>query len=104
MEHEIVSREKWLEARAALMAKEKAVLKAYDQLGAEQRALPWTGIENDYVFQGPSGPVSLSGLFDGKSQLFTKTFMLAPGRDAPMRGLLAGGGPYGRSSGASEQQ
>ena len=25
MEHEIVSREKWLEARAALMAKEKAV-------------------------------------------------------------------------------
>jgi predicted dithiol-disulfide oxidoreductase (DUF899 family) len=80
MEHQIVSREKWLEARAALMAKEKSAMKAYDALGAEQRALPWTTIENDYVFQGPSGPVSLSALFDGKSQLFTKTFMLAPGQ------------------------
>jgi predicted dithiol-disulfide oxidoreductase (DUF899 family) len=80
MEHEIVSREKWLEARAVLLAKERAAMKAYDQLGAQQRALPWVRIEKDYVFQGPSGPVSLSELFDGKSQLFTKTFMLAPGQ------------------------
>jgi predicted dithiol-disulfide oxidoreductase (DUF899 family) len=80
MEHEIVSREKWLEARAALLVQERAVMKAYDQLGVEQRALPWVRIETDYVFQGPSGPVSLSQLFDGKSQLFTKTFMLAPGQ------------------------
>jgi len=80
MQHDIVSRPEWLEARTALLAKERAAMRAYDQLGVEQRALPWVKIEEDYLFEGPSGPVSLSELFDGKSQLFTKTFMLAPGQ------------------------
>ena len=80
MQHQIVSRETWLEARAALLVKEKAATRAYDQLSAEQRALPWVRIEKDYAFDGPSGKVTLSQLFDGKSQLFTKTFMLEPGQ------------------------
>lgn len=80
MQHEIVSREAWLEARTALLAKEKAATRAYDQLSAEQRALPWVRIEKDYVFEGPTGKVPLSKLFDGRSQLFTKTFMLEPGQ------------------------
>jgi predicted dithiol-disulfide oxidoreductase (DUF899 family) len=80
MQHPIVSRETWLEARRELLAKEKAATRAYDQLGAEQRALPWVKIDKDYVFDGPDGKISLSELFGGKSQLFTKSFMLEPGQ------------------------
>ena len=80
MQHQIVSRQAWIEARAALMVKEKAATRAYDQLGREQRALPWVRIEKDYVFEGPSGPVSFAELFAGKSQLFIKHFMLWPGK------------------------
>ena len=80
MQHQIVSREAWLEARTTLLAKEKAATRAYDQLGVEQRAMPWVKIEKEYVLEGPSGPVTLSDLFDGKSQLFIKHFMLWPGK------------------------
>jgi predicted dithiol-disulfide oxidoreductase (DUF899 family) len=80
MEHQVVSREAWIEARAALMVKEKAATRAYDDLGREQRALPWVRIEKDYVFEGPSGPVTMAELFAGRSQLFIKHFMLWSGK------------------------
>jgi predicted dithiol-disulfide oxidoreductase (DUF899 family) len=77
--HRVVSRAEWLEVRTALLAKEKAFTKLRDQLSAEQRALPWVRVEKDYVFDGPSGKVTLPDLFDGRSQLFIKHFMMAPG-------------------------
>src|SRR5882672_2421356 len=77
--HPIVSREEWLAARTALLAKEKAFTKLRDQLGAEQRALPWVRVDKNYVFDGPSGKVTLTELFDGRSQLFIKHFMMGPG-------------------------
>ena len=40
MQHQIVSRDEWLKARTALLAREKAFTKLHDQLGAERRALP----------------------------------------------------------------
>ncbi len=80
MRHEIVSREDWRAARAALVTREKAFTRAGDALSAEQRALPWVEIEKDYVFQSASGPRTLPDLFDGRSQLFVKLFMLAPGQ------------------------
>jgi predicted dithiol-disulfide oxidoreductase (DUF899 family) len=80
MEHNIVSRDEWLGARIALLAKEKASSKLCDQLSAERRALPWVRIEKDYVFDGLSGKVTLAELFDGRSQLFIKHFMMAPGQ------------------------
>lgn len=45
MQHQIVSRDEWLEARTALLAKEKAFTRAKDQLSLEQRALPWVEAE-----------------------------------------------------------
>ena len=60
MQHQIVSRQEWLEARTALLAKEKAFTKVKDQLSAEKRALPWVKIEKDYVFDGPSGKADAS--------------------------------------------
>src|ERR1700737_4491509 len=79
MQHTIVSREEWLEARTALLIKEKALTRLRDQLSAERRTLPWVRIEKDYVFDGPSGKVTLAQLFDGRSQLFIKHFMMGPG-------------------------
>src|ERR1700733_10208906 len=79
MQHRVVSREEWGKARAALIAKEKAFTRAGDALGVEQRALPWVRIDKDYVFTGPSGKLTLSDLFDGRSQLFITLVMLEPG-------------------------
>ena len=80
MQHPVITREAWLEARQELLAKERAVMQAMDALGVEQRALPWVKIDKDYVFDGPEGKITLSELFGGKSQLFIKSFMLAPGQ------------------------
>ena len=77
--HRTVTKAEWLDARRALLAKEKELTHLRDRLGAERRALPWVRIEKNYVFDGPRGPLTLSDLFDGRSQLFIKHFMMAPG-------------------------
>ncbi len=53
--HETVSRDELLAARRALLAEEKALLKAHDALAAKRRALPWVEVEKSYVFDGPDG-------------------------------------------------
>jgi predicted dithiol-disulfide oxidoreductase (DUF899 family) len=80
MQYQIASREDWLRARTALLEKEKALTRARDALSAERRALPWVRIEKEYVFDGPQGKVTLAELFDGRSQLFIKHFMMGPGQ------------------------
>jgi predicted dithiol-disulfide oxidoreductase (DUF899 family) len=79
MQHNVVSQSEWLKARKALLAKEKEFTKARDALSAARRDLPWTLIENNYVFDGPNGKETLSDLFGGKSQLMIYHFMLGPG-------------------------
>jgi predicted dithiol-disulfide oxidoreductase (DUF899 family) len=79
MDHEIVSRDEWTRARQALLAKEKAMSRARDELSAQRRALPWVKVEKSYVFEGPRGRETLADLFGGKSQLVIQHFMLGPG-------------------------
>lgn len=74
----VVSREEWLGARKALLAKEKAHTHAYDELMRQRRELPWVRISKVYGFDGPKGPVSLAALFDGRSQLLVYHFMFGP--------------------------
>lgn len=76
----IASKEEWRAARIALLAKEKELTAMKDALAAARRALPWVPVEKDYVFDGPNGPVTLSQLFEGRSQLFIKHFMMGPGQ------------------------
>ena len=76
----IVSRQEWLTARKELLVKEKELTRLRDRLNAERRALPWVKVEKNYVFDAPSGEVTLADLFDGRSQLFIKHFMLGPGQ------------------------
>lgn len=80
MQHEIVTRDEWVVARRALLAKEKAMTRARDELSAERRSLPWIKIDKPYFFEGPKGKMSLADLFDGRSQLFIKHFMMGPGQ------------------------
>jgi predicted dithiol-disulfide oxidoreductase (DUF899 family) len=78
MQHRIVSREEWLEARIAHLAKEKELTRLRDALSAERRALPWVRIDKAYAFEAPEGKVTLADLFRGRSQLIVKHFMLGP--------------------------
>lgn len=76
--NQIVSREVWLDASRALLAKEKEATHLRDQINAERLAMPWVKVEADYVFDTPHGRQSLGDLFDGRSQLIIYHFMLGP--------------------------
>jgi predicted dithiol-disulfide oxidoreductase (DUF899 family) len=79
-DHEIVSRADWLVARKDLLKREKELTRLRDQLSAERRALPWVKIDKQYIFDAPDGKVTLADLFEGRSQLFMKHFMMGPGQ------------------------
>jgi len=87
---DIVSREEWLVARKQLLADEKQMTKAHDQLAAKRRMLPMVLIDKEYVFQGSDGPVTLLDLFDGRRQLIVRHFMFGPDWDTGCPGCTAG--------------
>ena len=75
---DVVSRDEWLAAREALLAKEKEMTRQRDALNAERRRLPMVRIEKDYRFTGPDGEASLIDLFEGRLQLILGHFMFDP--------------------------
>ena len=75
--HEVVSRQGWLKARKAHLAKEKELTRLRDRLSRERRELPWVRVEKEYLFEGPDGRRSLAELFEGRSQLIVYHFMFA---------------------------
>ncbi len=79
--HKVVSPEAWREARIELLAKEKDFTRARDQLSQARRDLPWERVDKEYVFEGPTGKVSLPELFAGKSQIIVYHFMFDPSDD-----------------------
>ncbi len=76
--HPVVSREEWLAARTAFLAKEKELTRRGDELSRERRALPWVKVDKNYVFEGPKGEVRLADLFEKRSQLIVYHFMFSP--------------------------
>lgn len=76
--NEVVSREVWLEARRALLAREKEATHLRDRVNQERQALPWVKVEKDYVFDTPTGRRTLAELFEGRSQLVVYHFMFGP--------------------------
>lgn len=82
MDYSVVSREEWLEARKALLVKEKELTRQRDRVNAERLALPWVRIDKDYRFQTPKGEIPLADLFEGRSQLMVYHFMFGPEWDA----------------------
>lgn len=75
---QIVSDQEWVEARQALLVKEKEMTRARDALNTARRMLPMRRVEKDYVFDGPDGKVNLLDLFDGRRQLMIVHFMFDP--------------------------
>ena len=73
-----VSRDEWLGARTALLAKEKELTRRRDALNAERRRMPMVKVEKEYVFTGPDGEASLLDLFEGRLQLILGHFMFDP--------------------------
>ena len=74
----VVSREEWLAARKELLADEKAMTRARDELNTKRRELPMVKVDQDYVFEGPAGPRHLPELFEGRRQLIVQHFMFDP--------------------------
>jgi predicted dithiol-disulfide oxidoreductase (DUF899 family) len=59
---EVVSQDKWLAARMALLEKEKELTRARDEVNADRRRLPMVRMDMPYTFEGPGGPVGLLDL------------------------------------------
>ncbi|MEX2647820.1 MAG: thioredoxin family protein [Alphaproteobacteria bacterium] len=78
MDHQIVSREAWLDARRALLAEEKALTRQRDALARARRALPRVRVDKPYIFDGEAGSVSIADLFGGCGQLVIYHFMFGP--------------------------
>src|SRR5690349_24540622 len=79
---EIVSYDEWVDARRALMVREKEFTRARDKLVADRRRLPMVEIEKDYEFETRDGTkVSLLDLFEDRHQLIVVHFMFDPSWD-----------------------
>ncbi len=76
--HQVVAHDAWINARTALLAKEKEFTRLRDELSRQRRDLPWEVVDREYIFDGPTGKQSLSDLFDGRSQLVVYHFMFDP--------------------------
>lgn len=76
--HNVVTKQQWLEARKAHLAKEKELTRLREELSRQRRELPWVKVEKNYVFDAPGGKESLADLFAGRSQLIVYHFMFDP--------------------------
>jgi predicted dithiol-disulfide oxidoreductase (DUF899 family) len=86
---DVVSREQWLEARRRLLAQEKEYTRQHDALNAARRRLPMVRVDQEYVFEGANGPVTLADLFGGQRQLIVQHVMFGPDWDEPCPGCSA---------------
>jgi predicted dithiol-disulfide oxidoreductase (DUF899 family) len=84
-QHPVVSPVEWRRARIELLAREKALTRAHDELNATRRALPWVRVETPYQFFGPDGACALEDLFAGRSQLIVWHYMFPPEWEAGCR-------------------
>ncbi len=82
MPHQVVSHDEWLQARRALLDKEKAFTRAADEMSLAVRELPWEAVTKEYVFDGARGRQTLAELFEGRSQLIVYHFMFDPAANA----------------------
>jgi predicted dithiol-disulfide oxidoreductase (DUF899 family) len=76
--HMTGTRKEWLAARLELLEAEKELTRRSDELARRRQALPWVRIDKDYRFETDEGTVSLTGLFQGRSQLLVYHFMFGP--------------------------
>jgi predicted dithiol-disulfide oxidoreductase (DUF899 family) len=88
-EHAVVSHDEWLAARKEHLAAEKEFTRARDRLSQARRDLPWEAVDKNYVFEGPTGQVTLDELFDGRRQLVIYHAMWNPATATPQTSWTA---------------
>jgi predicted dithiol-disulfide oxidoreductase (DUF899 family) len=74
----LVTRDEWIEARRALLDREKAFTRERDRLSAARRELPLVRVDTDYRFDAEQGEIGFADLFAGKRQLVVYHFMFGP--------------------------
>ncbi len=77
-ERTVGTRDQWLEARKALLVREKELTHRSDALAKARRELPWVVVEKEYRFETDEGTKTLIELFGGRSQLLVYHFMHGP--------------------------
>ena len=87
---DVVTRLEWLEARKRLLDLEKQATRERDALNARRRRLPMVLIDKEYLFDGPGGRMTLTGLFGDRRQLIVQHVMFGPDWDAGCPGCTAG--------------
>jgi predicted dithiol-disulfide oxidoreductase (DUF899 family) len=75
----VVSAQEWAAALAEMLVKEKEMTRARDAQAAMRRRMPWTPVNESYVFDGPDGEASLLDLFGGRRQLIVYRAFVEPG-------------------------
>ena len=80
--HPLVAHDEWVAARRELLVREKELTRLNDEMTRQRMALPWTRVEEEYVFATEAGPRTLAELFDGRSQLLVYHFMFGPDWEA----------------------
>jgi predicted dithiol-disulfide oxidoreductase (DUF899 family) len=78
---EVVSRERWLAERKALLVREKEATRLRDEVNAARRRLPMVEVEKSYLFDGPGGKLRLSEMFEGRRLLYVHHFMWVDATD-----------------------
>ena len=76
--HTVGTREEWRAAYERQLANEKELTRRATELARERSKLPWVPVEKEYVFDTTAGQRTLAELFDGRSQLIVRHFMLGP--------------------------
>lgn len=76
----VVDEATWRSALDDLRSREKAATKELDAIAAQRRRLPVVKMP-DYTLIGESGPVALSDIFDGRSQLIVYNHMWTTGAE-----------------------
>ena len=78
VQRRVVTSEAWHRALEAMLGKEKAHVRAGDELAAERRRMPWLRMGSEHSFRGVDGPARLPDLFRGRKQLALYHFMFGP--------------------------
>lgn len=87
---EIVDRDRWRDARVALLEREKELTRLRDEVSTARRELPMVEVTDDYRFAGPDGDLGLVDLFEGRQQLIVYHFMFDPSWDDGCPSCTAG--------------
>ena len=86
VERKVISGQEWQTTRQEILAREKALMRAHDELAAERRRQPWVKVEKHHTFTGPSGELTLGDLFGKRHQLIVYHHMLKPADPSPCSG------------------